>query len=163
MAINANSYGSTAGVASFTPRYAAKYSDPLDFDASTKPTVSEVEGWIDQVSGSLNTILADERFSIPVTQADAVRMLDLFVNQEVAALVEGSHNAGRFGPTAKNPRAGRFDLIFKDAEGFVKRMAGGLEAMGAARGTSQTNLGTTPLTRADGYSNDKDAVEASQL
>lgn len=155
MAINANSYGTVAGVASFTPRYS---NGAGTFDASTTPTITEVEGWIDQVSGILNTILSDERFSIPVTQADAVRMLAIFVNQEVAALVEGSHNAGRFGPTAKNPRAGRFDLIFQDVETFVKRMAGGLEALGASRGTSQTNLGSTPLTRADGYSNDKDAV-----
>lgn len=160
MAINANSYGSAAGVASFTPRYS---NGSGVFDSGTKPTLAEVEGWIDQVSGILNTILSDERFSIPVTQADAVRMLDLFVNQEVAALVEGSHNAGRFGPTAKNPRAGRFDLIFSDVRDFVKTMAGGLEAMGASRSTSQTNIGSVALTRADGYSNDKDAITSSHL
>lgn len=160
MALNANSYGTVAGVASFTPRYS---NGAGTFDDGTKPTITEVEGWVDQVSGILNTILSDERFSIPVDQADAVRMLALFVNQEVAALVEGSHSAGRFGPTAKNPRAGRFDLIFQDVEQFVKRMAGGLEKMGASRGTTQTNLGSVALTRADGYSNDLDADTNSYL
>lgn len=160
MALNANSYGSAAGVASFTPRYS---NGAGTFDEGTKPTLADVEAWIDQVSGILNTILSDERFNVPVTQADAVSMLALFVNQEVAALVEGSHNAGRFGPTAKNPRAGRFDLIFADVETFVKRMAGGLAAMGATRGTAQTNVGSVALTRADGYSNDKDAITNSNL
>ena len=160
MAIGDNSYGGAAGVASFTPRYA---NGSGTFDEGTNPTLAEVEGWIDQVSGILNTILSDERFSIPVTQADAKSALDLFVNQETAALVEGKHNAGRFGPTAKNPRSGRFDLIFKDVRDFVKMMAGGLEAMGASRGTSQTNVGSVSLVRADGYSNDKDAITNSNL
>lgn len=163
MAIDANSYGSTAGVASFTPRYAAKGVTPRNFDEGTKPTIAEVESWIDEVSSILNTVLSDERFTIPVSQADAKRMLDLFVNQEVAALVEGSHNAGRFGPSNKNPRSGRFDLIFADVEAFVKRMAGGLEKLGVSRGTTQTNVGSVPLTRADAYSNDLDAITASDL
>lgn len=160
MAIATNSYGSAVNVAALTPRWAT--SAGL-FDEGTKPTIATVEAWIDQVSGILNAILSDNRFSIPVTQGDAVSMLDLFVNQEVAALVEGSHSGGRFGPTAKSPTGGRFDLIFTEVEAFVRRMAGGLEAMGASRGTSQTNVGSVALTRADGYSNDLNAVEASQL
>lgn len=160
MAIDENSYGSTAGVAKLTKRYS---NGAGDFDEGTDPAISTVEGWIDQVSGILNTILADERFSTPITQADAVRMLALFVNQEVASLVEASHNAGRFGPSNKNPGAGRFDLIFKDAATFVKNMAGGLEKLGASRGTTQTNLGSVSLVRADGYSNDLDATTNSYL
>lgn len=162
MTVDPSSYGTSAGVASFTPRYANTES-PRDFDTGTKPTLAEVEGWVDEVSGILNIILSDNRFSIPVSQASAKKALNLFVHQEVAALVEGSHNAGRFGPSAKNPRSGRFDLIFRDVEEFVKRMAGGLEAMGASRGNVQTNVGTKALTRADGYSDDLNATEASQL
>lgn len=160
MAIDANSYGSTAGVAKLTPRYS---NGAGDFDEGTNPAISTVESWIDQVSAILNTTLSDERFDVPIVQADAVRMLALFVNQEAASLVEASHNAGRFGPSNKNPGAGRFDLIFKDVATFVKNMAGGLEKLGASRGTTQTNLGSVSLIRADGYSNDKDAVTNSYL
>lgn len=160
MAIDVNSYGSTEGVAKLTKRYS---NGAGDFDEGTDPTQATVEEWIDEVSSQLNVMLADERFSIPITQADCVRALNSFVNQEVAMLVEGSHNAGRFGPTAKSPTGSRLSLVSKHVDEFVQKKAGGFAALGASRGTTQTNLGSVSLTRADGYSNDLDAVTNSYL
>ena len=141
MALGANSYGSVAGVASFTPRYS---NGAGTFDEGTTPTISEVEGWIDQVSGIVNVLLTNEGQTVPQTNAAIVEMIDFFINQEVAALVEGSHNAGRFGPTAKNPRAGRYDLIFEDAAKLLDRIV--------TKGLLSDWAASTAVSREDGFS-----------
>ncbi len=160
MAIDANSYGSTAGVAKLIKRYSNGIGD---FDEGTDPDKATVEEWIDEVSGQLNVMLADERFSIPIAQADCVRALNSFVNQEVASLVLARHSEGRFGPSAKNPGSPRLSSVSKHVDEFVQKKAGGFAALGAARGTTQTNMGSVSLVRADGYSNDLSATYNSQL
>ena len=84
MALLANSYGSAENVAALVPRYgnSAGY-----FDHTTRPTLVQVETLMNQVSATLNSILATAGFAIPVTQSDAVLMLALWVDQETAALV----------------------------------------------------------------------------
>jgi hypothetical protein len=99
MAIGANSYGDTTEIIAIVPRYG---NDGV-FDATTRPTMNQVESIVDQVSGVVNTILAAQGFAIPISQATAKLMLDFFVNEEVAAIVEGINGSGRFGPTAKRP------------------------------------------------------------
>ena len=141
MAISDDSYGTTAGVAKLTRNYA---NGADDFDDGTKPAIGLVEGWIDEVSAIINTVLANNGVSTPVTDATKKLMLDFFVQSEVAALVQGYHNQGRFGPTAKNPQSGRFGLIHKDAVAFVDTMV------------TQDNLPdeavSTAVTRSDGWS-----------
>ena len=128
---SARSYGSLSGVASLVPRYASRGST---FDDTTRPVRTQLIGLIDQVSGLLNGIMAQNGFSIPVTQADVKMMLDLFVNQEVSAIVEGINGSGRFGPTTKTGgKKGRFALVFEDVELFVEANAAGFERLGAAR------------------------------
>lgn len=131
MSINTNSYGHPNDIAAMVPRWAN--SSKL-FDASTRPTLGEVETWVNQVSGVLNVILAQFGFSIPVTQADALEMLELFVNQEVAAITEGVNGSGRFGPTSKQVgKQGRFAIITGDVRDFVESVATGLERLGVTR------------------------------
>lgn len=156
MAISANSYGSAAGAAV----YARQYADAdQTFTDATKPTLTEVEQWIDEVSAILNVQLADLRFSVPVTQADAALMLGNFVNQEAAALVLGMHNQGRFGPTDSNQNSGRFDMLLSDVQTFLHSTAGGLEAIGASRtNTHQPKLGSVNMLRDDAYSDDHNAT-----
>lgn len=157
MAIAANSYGTAAGVGV----YARNYADTnQEFTDATTPTLTEVEEFIDEVSAILNVQLAAHRFSIPITQADAKRMLDNFVNQEAAALVLGMHNHGRFGPSNKQMVNGRFSLLLSDIQSFLAANQNGLEAIGATRTNTQTAAGSRALVRADGYSNDYDAVES---
>lgn len=125
------SYGSLSGVAALVPRYASRGGT---WDDTTRPTRAQVVSLIDQVSGILNTILASNGFSIPVTQTQAVNTLNLFVNQEVAAIVEGINGSGRFGPTTKSGgKQGRFALVFEDAQMFIEANAVGFERLGAAR------------------------------
>jgi hypothetical protein len=119
MAIDANSYGSTDGVAALTPRYANASGV---FDATTRPILTTVEGLIDQLSGILNTMLAEQGFTIPISQTTCKLALDMFVNEEAAAVVEGINGSGRFGPTVKVPNKGRFMLIMDDVQALLLPM-----------------------------------------
>lgn len=127
----AGSYGSLAGVAALVPRYVSRAGT---FDDTTRPNGTQVVGLIDQVSGIIDAILAQNGFATPVTNAAVKRALDLFLNQEVAAIIEGINGSGRFGPTTKTGgRRGRFALIFEDVEMFVEANVLGFERMGAER------------------------------
>jgi len=136
VAVAANSYGTAAGVAALTPRWAAGD----DFVSATRPTLAQVEAWIDQVSSVVNSFLAESGFSIPVTDTDVINSVIPFIEQEVASIVEGVNGAGRFGPTAKpSGKRGRWALIMDDAETFVKANAAGFERLGATRAQDFTD------------------------
>lgn len=131
MSVDANSYGTLEGVGALVPNWSGGGSD---FANTTRPTATQVETWIDQVSAILNGILSQFGFAIPVTQEDAVRALTMFVEEEVAAFVNGVNKSGRFGPTAKGKTVGgRFRLVLEDVKGYVEAMAVGLERLGASR------------------------------
>lgn len=156
MAIGINSYGSTGGVAALTPRYA---NSSGVFDATTRPTLTTIEQQIDQVSGLANSILAQAGFKTPITQADCKLALDIFVNEEVAAISEGINGSGRFGPTTKEPVKSRFSLIMDDLKAFVEANAGGFENLGASRSVDTINIGYStedvdPIFTRDQYGSD---------
>jgi len=130
MTIGTNSYGNTTTIAVLTPRWG---NSSGVFDTTTQPTLTQCEGFCDQVSGLLNSILAQNGFKIPVTQADCVLVLAMFVNEEVAAIIEGLHGSGRFGPTTKQPGKGRFALVMDDVQTFITTQADGFERLGATR------------------------------
>jgi hypothetical protein len=126
-----NSYGSTAGVAALVPRWAGTAGD---FTPSTRPSLAYVESLVDSVSAMLNAMLAEAGFTVPVTAASVVLALDLFVNEEVAAICDGINGSGRFGPTSKAAgNKGRFALLLDDVKAFVAGQAVGFERMGAVR------------------------------
>lgn len=154
-------YGSSAGVIALAPRYAANGA----FNSVTRPTATHVTNWITQVSSILDTALSELGFTVPITDADITPMLDFFVNEEVAALVEGANGSGRFGPTDKKSSGRGRMAIMNDAREWVKMNAAGLERMGAARTySSLSGLGfrdvdeggneTFPLIQRDGFSAD---------
>jgi len=136
MAIGANSYGTVIGVAAFVPNYSAGG----NFNAATRPTLTQVESWIDSVSGILNSILAEAGFTIPVTDDDVKDALDFFINQEVASVCEGVNGSGRFGPTSKQVgKQGRFALMLEDVKAFVEGNQAGFERLGAERSYDATS------------------------
>jgi hypothetical protein len=137
MAIGDNSYGSVAEVEALTALYT---SDDGEFDATTRPTLTQVEMFIDRVSGVVNTLLAGAGFSIPVTQSDAKLALDGFVVQEVVALVELANGAGPFVMTGNERRGASTPqrLLLADCEAFIEAQAQGLEALGATRARTMT-------------------------
>jgi len=133
MAILANSYGSLANVASRVPR---RTIDGI-FSPATKPTNTQVETFLDEVSALLNSMMARQGFVVPITQADVKLVMQSFVCDEVAAIVEGVNGSGRFGPQSKSKLASknRFALILDDVTVFVDMNAFGFEALGATRTT----------------------------
>ena len=128
MSTGANSYGTAADVAALTPRFTATGS----YSTSTKPTLAQVEGWIDQVSATLNILLAEERFSVPVTQADCVLSLKSFVCTQVADLANYANSAGRFFQNQQF-QTGPWQAIQKEAAEFIGKHAAGFENLGATR------------------------------
>ena len=132
MAIGSNSYGSVAEVAALTPHYATATGGT--FDADTTPTLTQVEKFIDRVSGILNVLLAKAGFSIPVSQTDAKLALDQFVVMQVAHLVEFANGAGPFISGGEEMRYGTpTRVIMRDAELFIEQNGAGFEQLGATR------------------------------
>jgi len=168
MTVSANSYGTAAGVAALVPLRASGTGDSVNFTSSTRPTITQVEAQIDQISALVNAMLAEAGFSIPVSQASGVLLLTQFVQQEVAAIVEGINGSGRFGPTAKQVGGrGRFAVLVEDAHEFIEVHKVGLERLGATRSTSvssgiayrDTDEGgddTFPIFQRDAFGNEFD-------
>jgi hypothetical protein len=138
MTIGAHSYGSTANVAALTPRYVDKVT--FLFTTATRPTLATVETQINQISSLANSMLSDAGFVTPITQADVKLAIDAFIDEEVAAIVEGINGSGRFGPTTKEPGQSRYRLIVDDLKLFIQSNRQGFINLGAAL------LPTTPPT-----------------
>jgi len=129
-------YGTSAGVAALTPRYA---NGTGDFNTTDRPTKAQVEALLTQVSNLLDSILAEVGFTTPVTDTEVVSILTFFAQDEVAAIAEGINGSGRFGPTTKGPQKSRYARIMEDITAFVYEQAEGFERLGAER-TGQINI-----------------------
>jgi hypothetical protein len=127
MPLDANSYGSVTGVAAYVRRLANASST---FDTTTRPTLVEVEAFLDQCSDTLNGWLARAGYVIPVTQADAVNVLARYANLGAAGHAELSQRAGGYDADDENRRENKFLDLFKLAESYIE--SGALAAMGAA-------------------------------
>jgi len=86
------SYGTAAHVAALVP----VYTTGGVFSASDNPSLANVVNWIDQVSALLNIALNGSGFTTPVTNADAILILQAWVEQAVADLCAYANSAGRF-------------------------------------------------------------------
>ena len=127
------SYGSAVGVAALTPLW----TNAGVFDATTNPTLAQVNTWIGQISNTLDVVLADEGFTVPVTVASAVSMLDLLVDGWVKDLVEHSRKSGRF-YSKKTLDEGMSPMLVIDKEihEWVARKAFGLRNLGVPMNTT---------------------------
>jgi len=135
MAIGANSYGSATGIAVRVPRW----SNGGTFDGTTNPTLTQAEGLIDEVSALINVHLQELDFDIPISQADAKLIMDMFVNDEVSSIILGIHGSGRFAPKAgKSAGTGesRFVRILNDFKEFLQTHQYGLSKLGVEGGSS---------------------------
>lgn len=132
MAIGDNSYGTVAEVGVLTPLYAT--ATGTTYDATTRPTITQVEAFIDRVSAIVNVLLAEAGFDVPVTQADAKLALDEFVVMQAAHLAEFANGAGPFVAGGDQMRYSTpTRVIMRDAELFISKHAAGFEKLGATR------------------------------
>lgn len=124
------SYGSVAGVGAQN----ALWSDGGAFSATTTPTSSQITTWLDNVSAMVDTALADEGFTVPVTLAAVVKELDLLVEGIVSDLVDASHRTGRFYSENILTRGlSPFITIDKEVHAWVQRKSVGFENQGVPK------------------------------
>jgi len=137
MAIGDNSYGSVDEVEALTTRY---LNSSGAYDATTQPTQTQVEKFLDRVSGILNVLLAEAGFAIPVEQADAKLALDDFSVDMAVQLCHATHGAGPLAPGSEQLR-GRLPraAIIEAAREFISDLADGLEQLGATRDRTITD------------------------
>lgn len=134
MAIGANSYGSTAGVAGYTPLYTDATTKL--FTTSTTPTLANVESWIDQVSAIANAAFAAAGFSTPITHADAVLSIAGMVEQCVADLCHMSRSSGRFfSERSQNSSLSAMGQLRREIFDWVENNTRAFEEWGITRNT----------------------------
>jgi hypothetical protein len=129
MALSASSYGTVAGVAAYVAHLLP--TSKTTFDATTRPTITQVEAFLDQQSAKLNAWLAMSGYSTPVTAVGAVTVLSNFANLGAAGLCELTQRAAGVEAEGTNQRENKFLAEFKEAEAFIT--TGALAALGAGR------------------------------
>jgi len=133
-------------VAALTP----SYTDDGEYDLTTRPTLAQVEKFLDRVSAVLNVALAQAGFSVPVTQADAALAIDEFAVEHATYLCQAANRAGPYFPDSRQLSMGSaYDLLREAALRFVAEMAAGLEALGVPR-TRHLSHGLACRTADDG-------------
>lgn len=110
-------YATSAQVGAKTP----KWSRNGDFNNATSPTKTQVDAFLDEVSGLVDTIVKNYGMTTPVTETPLLTSLQLFVSGEVASIVEGLHGGGRFGPTQSgSTEVDRFTpMLLGDVKAFL--------------------------------------------
>jgi hypothetical protein len=117
------SYGSVAGVEAYVRHIAG-----AAFSVSTKPTLTEVQAFLDQRSAILDGWLAQQGYAVPVTQANALLVLANFANAGAACDVELTQRAAGYSPDDQNRRENKFCAQFMKAEAYIE--SGALAALG---------------------------------
>lgn len=129
MAIRADSFSSVDEVKGYTRHLLDGHST---FDATTRPTVTEVEKFIDRVSGTLNTAIASKGFSASAVRANSTAKLacDDWVTQKAVKYTELTQR-GTGWNTDEGSRTKAF-MTSEDAVDFVESMLMGFVNLGIA-------------------------------
>lgn len=137
MSIRSDSYGSAAGVAALTRHLLD--GAPM-FNESTRPALSEVEGFIDRWSAVLNVALLAAGVTAPVEHEVARLTADQFVIRQAAAEVELTHRGAGWGDGEnERPRA----LMMSDATATAVQIAAALAAADDPDATRRSSDGLT--------------------
>ena len=130
MTIGGNSYGSVAEVQALTARYLSSGA----FTTATRPTLAQVETWIDNASATLNVMLAKAGFSIPIADTDAKAACGQIVVEVVVDMCHAANSTGRFfTERALEKGLSPMKVLRQDMADWVEAMAAGLELLGATR------------------------------
>lgn len=131
-------YGTVAGVASYA-RIWTRGGDFFDASASplvapTKPTLSEVENWLDEISGAFDLAMQNQGFSVPVTTAapNAYKQLTMKVETLVSDLCAYANSMGRL-YTDRALERGSMNLVNKEIGDWVLSHITGLANDGVPR------------------------------
>jgi len=132
-------YGDVAGVASYARTWTR---GGVFYDASasplvapTKPTLTEVTNWLDEISASFDVALQNEGFSTPITSLlapNVYKMLAMKVETLAADLCFYANGLGRL-YTDRALARGSMDLVNKEIVDWVRGHITGLENDGVPR------------------------------
>ena len=125
MAIRADSYSSIAGIVAVTRHL---LDGQTTFNSTTLPTLTEVESFVDEASGHLNTALAGAGFTTPVTNSTAKLALSSWVRWRAREYTELTQQRGGF----SGEQSGMMSGLYKEANEFVEAGAAGWKQIGAA-------------------------------
>ena len=135
-------YGTAADVAGRARIYTenGEFLDPDAYTSGTDPTLTQVEAWLDQISVMMDLALANNGFTVPVTQQDVIKALGAKVSTFTADLVKLAHSKGRlFSDRIQESGTDPMSIIDKDVNAWVTRNVVGLEAMGVPRVTNESD------------------------
>ena len=132
MSIRSDSYSSTSEIKPFVRHLLSSNSTAYTtFNSTTRPTLAEVEKFIDRVSGVLNGAMWRAGFSPTNIQANSTAKLicDDFVTMQSVAQIELTQRGEGFG-SEENNRFGAFRGLYRDVKKFVEDNALGFKFMG---------------------------------
>lgn len=147
MAIRADSYSSIDEVVAFTRHL---LDGNLSFNTTTRPTLANVEKFIDRASACVNIALYKEGFAPSAVYANAVAKLvcDDWVTQQAVKYVELTQRGTGYNAN-EGSRTAAFDLQ-KEASEFVCEYALGFQRAGVTRSIQlSAGLEFTGLTEQD--------------
>lgn len=133
MTVLSRSYGTAAGVSVRCGQYVDAVLNT--FTTSTHPTLAQVETFINQVSGLMNTALSKAGFTVPVTQADAVQAITGIVEEYAADLVLATGMQGRFySESFQRSGKSRITVMADEINAWAEAAAPGLAELGVPQG-----------------------------
>lgn len=100
--------------------------------AATKPSLSEVETWLGQISDMFDRAMSNEGFVTPVTAVKSVNLMTLEVERIVADLCDRSNNIGRLAQD-RVLHIGYMKVLGNEVRAWVLEGATGFENDGVAR------------------------------
>lgn len=128
MTQRADSYGSVAEVTAFTRHL---LDGVAAFNSTTRPTVTEVERFVDRASGHLNMALAGRGFTVPIANSTAALSCADWVVSRATEYVELTQRGVGYSE-GEGSRVTSFRNLQKSAMEFAKESELGFKYMGAA-------------------------------
>lgn len=132
-------YGTSAGVAAHARTWTrgGVFYDAATGVAPTKPTLSQVENWLEQISDMFDTALGNEGFQVPVVATKSKNLITLEVERIVADLCDRANGLGRL-VSDRTLHIGYMRVIGNEIRSWVLERATGLENDGVPRTQKQS-------------------------
>ena len=137
------SYGTVEGVASYARTWTrgGQFYDASEYPSvsPTKPTLSEVENWLSEISGAFDLALENEGFVVPVTSAiapNSYKQLTMKVETLTADLCAYANGLGRL-YTDRALERGSLTIGNQEINDWVKNHITGLVNDGVPRSLPQ--------------------------
>lgn len=137
MSLRTDSYGTVVEVRALTRHLLDGHAN---FDDATRPTITDVETFLNRASGVLNSALASSGFSVPITNSTAKLSCDEWVVTQAARAAELTQRGTGYSEAEGSRLAG---FSQKSAMAWVKEMAAAFQGLGLSASGSPAHEGLT--------------------